>query len=118
MQAAPSSNKSNFIKVRTLFRPRPDGQHPAERKAVLTVRVDDLIKHSTHEKLQPEAAQHKLKLLAGPRYDPDAGTIKISCDMFPTQLMNSKWCSDALDRLVAEAEVSNCPISCREERSR
>ena len=70
--------------------------------------------------LENEDAIHNLKLLAGPRWTPnppaDAGVsslenwgngyIKISCEDFPKPAQNMKWASDTLDRLVAEANVS------------
>ncbi|KAF8350148.1 mitochondrial ribosomal subunit protein-domain-containing protein, partial [Amanita rubescens] len=89
-------------------------EHPAAAKRVIVVPVDQL-------PLTGEDAIHKLKLLAGPRWTPnppaDAGVssldnwgngyIKISCEDFPKPAQNLKWASDALDRLVAEAERSN-----------
>ncbi|EJT96702.1 hypothetical protein DACRYDRAFT_60093 [Dacryopinax primogenitus] len=88
-------------------------QHPATRKVVLTCPVSCLS--------LPPAALHKLKLLSGARWSPypptDAGVtpeeqekeggegwIKISCEMFPEPLQNSKWCSDKLDLLVMESQ--------------
>ncbi|KAL7007313.1 37S ribosomal protein S24, mitochondrial [Cystobasidiomycetes sp. EMM_F5] len=76
-------------------------EHPASRKAVLSVKVEDL---ERLKKLTSAQSVHKFKLLAGPRYDPDRGSIKISSDSFPDPSMNAKWCSDALDRLIAEAQ--------------
>ena len=87
--------------------------HPALPKRSIVVAVDDL-------PLKDAAAVHKLKLLAGPRWTPkppkDAGVmedeawgngyIKISSDTYRNAEMNLKWVSDALDRLVAEANVS------------
>lgn len=72
--------------------------------------------------LKNDAAIHKFKLLAGVRWSlepprdagigPDEsgrehGYIKISCEDFPRPGMNLKWASDALDRLITEANVSN-----------
>ena len=70
--------------------------------------------------LKDATAVHKFKLLAGPRWTPnppadagvsglrtwDNGFIKISCEDFPKPAMNLKWASDALDRLITEANVS------------
>lgn len=65
-------------------------------------------------------ARHAFKLLAGPRWSPSPppdsgigpnegkgsdGYIKISCEDFPQPGMNLKWISDALDRLIDEANV-------------
>lgn len=74
------------------------------RKAVLTAQLGNLVSQS-ESRLATPAALHKFKLLAGPRYDPDTDTIKISSDSFPSVEMNIKWASDALDRLIAAAEV-------------
>lgn len=76
------------------------------RKAVLTAQLGNLVSQS-ESRLSTTAALHKFKLLAGPRYDPDTDTIKISSDSFPSVEMNIKWASDALDRLIAAAEVSS-----------
>ena len=93
---------SHFVELRTQhFLDNPT--HPASRKAVLTVRINDLV--DTQNILGSKQSLHKFKLLAGPRWDPDKDIVKISCQMFPTTNMNMKWCSDALDRLIKEAEV-------------
>lgn len=86
--------------------------HPAMKKRVIVVAVDQL-------PLRDEAAIHKLKVLAGTRWTPSPpansgvsrlehwgnGYIQISCEDFPKPAMNLKWASDALDRLIAEANV-------------
>ncbi|GAO49741.1 hypothetical protein G7K_3884-t1 [Saitoella complicata NRRL Y-17804] len=71
-------------------------QHPAERKVVLEVRVKDLG--------LTDVQAHKLKLLAGARYDPTTDVMKTSCDSFSHRAQNKKFLSDQLDRLVAEAK--------------
>jgi len=87
--------------------------HPVTAKRVIVVSVDQL-------PLRDAKAVHTIKLLAGPRWTPnppaDAGVsglevwqngfIKISCEDFPKPAMNLKWASDALDRLIAQANVS------------
>lgn len=92
-------------------------KHPVQRKAALVVPVARL-------PLANEAAVHKFKILAGTRWsiDPpkDAGIgkdeaqelsvgqhgyFKISHESFPELAMNLKWCSDALDELMVEANV-------------
>ncbi|EAU93200.2 hypothetical protein CC1G_10268 [Coprinopsis cinerea okayama7 len=86
--------------------------HPAASKRSITVAVDSL-------PLKDAKAIHKFKLIAGPRWTPnppkDAGVcehevwqngngyFKISCDTFSSPEMNAKWASDALDRLIKEA---------------
>lgn len=88
-------------------------EHPATAKRVIVASVDEL-------PLKDATAVHKFKLLAGPRWTPnppadagvsglhtwDNGFVKISCEDFPQPAMNLKWASDALDRLIAEANVS------------
>ncbi|KZT08957.1 uncharacterized protein LAESUDRAFT_723261, partial [Laetiporus sulphureus 93-53] len=88
-------------------------KHPAELKRTIVVPVSRL-------PLNGSAAIHKFKLLAGPRWTPEPphdsgigkqededgeehGYFKISCEDFPKPAMNLKWASDALDRLLAEA---------------
>jgi len=88
-------------------------EHPASVKRSIVVPVAKL-------SLRNEDAIHKIKLLAGPRWTPDPpsnagvghdeadrqhGYIKIACEDFPEHAMNLKWASDALDRLISEANV-------------
>ncbi|KAK7059049.1 37S ribosomal protein S24, mitochondrial [Paramarasmius palmivorus] len=87
-------------------------EHPATAKRVVTVAIDDL-------PLRNEAAIHKFKLLAGPRWSirPPAdsgvsglsawgnGFVKISCEDFPNPEQNLKWISDRLDLLIKEANT-------------
>jgi small subunit ribosomal protein S35 len=100
--------QTNIIKLRTVYTlGQPD--HPGSRKAVITLSIQDLI--SKGEKLlQSKKSQHKFKLLAGQRWNPQDDSLKISCDDFPTFNMNAKWCSDVLDSLIAEARVSAVTI--------
>lgn len=83
--------------------------HPASRKVVLTVDVEKLAKAG---KVKDAKSKHKLLLLAGSRFhakgkgsDAEKGEIKISCELFPNERQNMKWCSDTLDALVKEANV-------------
>jgi len=87
------------------------------RKAALVVPVAQL-------PLKNPAAHHKFKLLAGVRWSSEPpkdaglakheveklsqdgkghGYFKISHEAMPELAMNLKWCSDTIDRLVAEA---------------
>lgn len=59
--------------------------------------------------------------------DGGLGVVKISCERFPNSQMNLKWCSDAVDNLIAEANkdagsVKDVPLDLRhaqaQERSR
>lgn len=98
--------------------------HPSTRKSVVTVQVADLFNSG---KLHSTAARKKLLLLAGVRWDAlgkeseykdeqalevavleeGIGRIKISCERFPEERMNLKWCSDTIDKLIEEANVSS-----------
>ncbi len=75
--------------------------------------------------LKNAAAFHKFKLLAGARWSVEPskdsglgreeangehGYFKISCEDFPHASMNLKWASDALDRLIATANVSTLTL--------
>ncbi|KDQ13673.1 hypothetical protein BOTBODRAFT_33377 [Botryobasidium botryosum FD-172 SS1] len=85
--------------------------HPAAQKGCLVVALSQL-------PLSSPAAIHKFKLLAATRWsartpsdsglsenekeDPQ-GYFKITCENFPQPSQNLKWCSDVLDRMIAEA---------------
>lgn len=88
-------------------------EHPVTVKRVITVPV-------AHLSLKDDAARHSLKLIAGSRWTPDPprdsgigsdepggehGYVKIACEDFQRPAMNLKWASDALDRLIEEANV-------------
>jgi len=97
-------------------------KHPVQRKAALVVPVARL-------PLANETAIHKFQLLSGVRWslepprdsgvgkeemlsEGSLGYFKISHEAFPELSMNLKWCSDALDRLLVEANVR--PRFCEE----
>ncbi|BGO97773.1 hypothetical protein RTG_01420 [Rhodotorula toruloides ATCC 204091] len=93
-------------------------EHPSSRRISIRVPVSALPLSS------PEAL-HKFKLLAGARWHPplpeslkhplenkswkvhqgekDEGVFEMSCDVFPYDRMNEKWCSDTLEKLLNEA---------------
>ncbi|GAA5996332.1 mitochondrial 37S ribosomal protein mS35 RSM24 [Rhodotorula paludigena] len=103
--------------------------HPASRKVTLSVPVSAL-------PLRTPQQTHKLKLLAGARWTPplpgagtrqqgkkDEGTLKIACELFPSERMNEKWCSDTLDKLLAAARdakdtFADIPLDPRPARAR
>ncbi|KPV75950.1 uncharacterized protein RHOBADRAFT_35717 [Rhodotorula graminis WP1] len=102
--------------------------HPASRKVTISAPVASL-------PLDSPAARHKFKLLAGPRWTPalpgaaarqqqaqDEGEVKLACEMFPSERMNEKWCSDTLDKLVNEANsgdsFADVPLDPRPARAR
>lgn len=99
--------------------------HPVLRKRTIVTPVSRL-------PLKNKAAIHKFKLVAGVRWTPDLpkdagfgpaedeedgehGYFKISCEDFPEPAMNLKWASDILDKLIAEANVSQLSILCYQE---
>ncbi|PWN49252.1 hypothetical protein IE53DRAFT_388549 [Violaceomyces palustris] len=82
--------------------------HPASRKVVLSFNIADLFKSGA---LQSEKAQHKLLLIAGERYRADQGKIVISCETLPSERQNMKWCSDTLDKMIAEANSPQPDLS-------
>ncbi|TKY87696.1 hypothetical protein EX895_003277 [Sporisorium graminicola] len=114
----PSS--SQYLQFR--FQHYQGENHPASRKVVLNVDVDALVEAGA---VKDAKSKHKLLLLAGSRFHPkakaqarDQGEIKISCELFPNERQNMKWCSDTLDALVQEAnvrtnEVDDLPLDSR-----
>ncbi|KAH9944149.1 ribosomal protein S24/S35, mitochondrial, conserved domain-containing protein [Epithele typhae] len=106
-------------------------EHPATTKRSIVAPVAKLPLKNAH-------ALHKFKLLAGVRWTPTApadaglsvsecqsehGFFKISCEEFKAPAMNLKWASDALDRLVDEANdtketFADIPIDTRHVESR
>ncbi|KAI7192573.1 hypothetical protein D0869_04562 [Hortaea werneckii] len=93
--------------------PRPDRQslplrwryttymgehHPASRKVV----VDFQPAHLASTLTGPQRT--KLCKLAGPRYNPTTGTIKMNCESFETQAQNKRFLADTISKLIAEAK--------------
>lgn len=74
-------------------------QHPAEKKVVLEFAVADM------PDLEP-IQREKLKKLAGVRYNPESGIVKMSCEMYETQAQNKRYLGDVVDSLLKEARVS------------
>lgn len=101
-------------------------EHPATEKRTIVAAISNL-------PLKNDAAIHKFKLLAGPRWTSEPprdsglganegggehGFFKISCEDFPKGAMNLKWASDTLDRLLKEANdakdtFSDIPLDTR-----
>ena len=73
-------------------------QHPAEKKVVLEFCPEDM------PDLTPVQSD-KLKKLAGVRYNPETGIVKMSCEMFETQAQNKRYLGDLVDTLLREARV-------------
>lgn len=120
-QAYKPPSSAQYVQYR--FQHYQGEHHPASRKVVLSVDVDALAQAGA---VKDAKSRHKLLLLAGSRFHPkvkeegkrDQGVIKISCELFPNERQNMKWCSDALDALVKEAnvrteEVDELPLDAR-----
>lgn len=73
--------------------------HPAEKKVVVQFCPNDLG--------LTEQQQSKLAKLAGPRYNPETGIIKMSCEMFEHQAQNKRYLGDLVETMIAEAKVTN-----------
>ncbi|OIW29086.1 mitochondrial ribosomal protein [Coniochaeta ligniaria NRRL 30616] len=70
--------------------------HPAEKKVVVQFCPNDLG--------LTEQQQSKLAKLAGPRYNPETGIIKMSCEMFEHQAQNKRYLGDLVEKMIAEAK--------------
>lgn len=71
--------------------------HPAERKVVVEFCPDDLDLTGVQRR--------KLMKLAGPRYNPEKGVIKMSCESFEHPAQNKRYLGDLIAKLIAEAKV-------------
>ncbi len=71
--------------------------HPAERKVVVEFCPSDLE--------LSEIQQLKLKKLVGPRYNPETGIVRMSCEMFEHQAQNKRYLGDLVEKLIVEAKV-------------
>jgi len=119
--------KSHFIQVR--HQHYQGESHPASRKVTISLPVSQL-------PLSPSQL-HKFKLLSGSRFTPSLpssssssspnseseGTFKISCELYPSERMNEKWCSDTLDTLLKECKegkdtYEDVPVDLRGARKR
>lgn len=74
-------------------------EHPAANKIVLEFCTRDLPDLT-------EAQRIKLIKLVGPRYNPETDLVKMSCEMFETQVQNKRYLGDLVDTLMAEAKDS------------
>lgn len=117
------------------YRPLPDSEgvllfkyntflgedHPAAAKVSVQIGVAKLSAAARLTELQ----QHKLKLLAGPRYNPSSDTIVISCQKFALQAQNKRSLADTIKKLLAEArntesdaEYADLPLDTRHMAAR
>ncbi|KAI7093633.1 hypothetical protein KC317_g21063 [Hortaea werneckii] len=71
--------------------------HPASRKVVVDFQPAHI------QSLTPPQ-RTKLCKLAGPRYNPTTGTIKMNCESFETQAQNKRFLGDTIQKLLAEAQ--------------
>lgn len=71
--------------------------HPAEKKVVVEFSPSDFG--------LTEIQEMKLKKMAGPRYNPEKDTIKMSCESFEHQAQNKRYLAETVEKLVIEAKV-------------
>ncbi|KAK4539138.1 hypothetical protein LTR36_001450 [Oleoguttula mirabilis] len=72
--------------------------HPAARKVVVEFKPADLRADVVNTQ-----QRGKLLKLAGPRYNPLTGILKMSCESFETQAQNKRYLGDTILSLLAEA---------------
>lgn len=70
--------------------------HPGEKKIVLEFCTSDL-------GLTDEQRIKFIKLV-GPRYNPETDVVKMSCEMFETQVKNKQYLRDLVHTLMTEAK--------------
>lgn len=70
--------------------------HKAERKVVVTFKTENL-------KLNKKEL-HKLRLLAGVRYNPGTDEVKISCARFPDQAQNKRFLGQVVQDLLKNSK--------------
>ena len=74
-------------------------QHPAEPKVVLEVSTNDLT-----PRYLTAAQRRTFVKLAGPRYNPQTGIVKMSCEKFGTRAQNKRYLGDQINLLIKEAK--------------
>lgn len=80
--------------------------HPAEKKVVVEFSPEDFG--------LTEVQKMKLRKLAGPRYNPEKETIKMSCESFEHQAQNKRYLAELVEKLLTEAQV--CAYSYNEPK--
>ncbi|KAI9893916.1 MAG: 37S ribosomal protein S24, mitochondrial [Vezdaea aestivalis] len=90
--------------------------HPAEKKVVVQFGVADL-KNLTKQQLE------KLIKLAGSRFNPQTGVIKMGCESFDTQAQNTRYLGDLVNKLIVEAQdpvdkMTDIPFDFRHHKPR
>ncbi|OAA53386.1 37S ribosomal protein [Niveomyces insectorum RCEF 264] len=70
--------------------------HPAEKKVVVEFCPADLG--------LTEVQQSKLKKLVGPRFNPETGVVRMSCEMHEHQAQNKRHLGDLIGKLIVEAK--------------
>jgi len=71
-------------------------QHPASRKVV--------VEFEPHNLNLSKQEMNKLIKLAGPRFSPETGLVKMSCESFETQAQNKRYLGDTIQNLIVEAK--------------
>lgn len=80
--------------------PGEQSQHPLNRKVGLRVHLRDLAEAT---RLSEQAARW-VALVAGPRYDPRSGILRLTDERLPTRSENARSCARMLSALVAEGK--------------
>lgn len=89
--------------------------HPAEKKVVVEFCPEDFG--------LTEVQASKLKKLAGARYNPEKGTVKMSCENFEHPAQNKRYLGDVVMKLIAEAKdpkdtFEDIPLDTRHHNSK
>jgi Mitochondrial ribosomal subunit protein len=77
-----------------------DRQHPIDRKVGLRVHLRDL----ADEAALSDAAARWVALVAGPRYNPRSGVLRLTDERGATRAENARSCAGMLSALVAEGK--------------
>lgn len=63
-----------------------------------------VVEFKPHELGLGKRAMDKLVKLAGPRFSPETGLVKMSCESFETQAQNKRYLGDTVQNLIVEAK--------------
>lgn len=72
-------------------------KHPGESKVIVTFKTNDLTDLDDKQR-------HKLRLLAGTRYDHETDIVKISSQIYPQSAQNVRYLGEIIRDLLAEAK--------------
>lgn len=78
--------------------------HPASNKVVVEFSPQDLSLHPSPTLHLTPPQITKLIKIAGPRYNPNTQSVKLSCDSHTTQAQNKRFLGQTIAKLVAAAQ--------------